>query len=74
MRKAQMFQTATIWNIWQDTHRRYRFTGETERFACWLRLKKEQPKKKEAANFLATSVFKFNTFINYQSTFAQTWY
>ena len=45
MRKAQMFQTATIWNIWQDTHRRYRFTGEAERFACWLRLKKEQPKK-----------------------------
>ena len=32
-----MFQTATIWNICQDTHRRYRFTGEAERFACWLR-------------------------------------
>ena len=27
-----MFQTATIWNICQDTHRRYRFTGEAERF------------------------------------------
>ena len=23
-----MFQTATIWNICQDTYRRYRFTGE----------------------------------------------
>ena len=32
-----MFQTATIWNICQDTHRRYRFTGEAERFVCWLR-------------------------------------
>lgn len=32
-----MFKTATIWNICQDTHRRYRFTGEAERFACWLR-------------------------------------
>ena len=32
-----MFQTATIWNICQGSHRRYRFTGEAERFACWLR-------------------------------------
>ena len=29
-----MFQTATIWNICQDTHRRYRFTGEAERLAA----------------------------------------
>ena len=32
-----MFQTATIWNICQGSHRRYRFTGEAERFVCWLR-------------------------------------
>ena len=32
-----MFKTATIWNICQGSHRRYRFTGEAERFACWLR-------------------------------------
>ena len=51
-----MFQTATIWNIYQDTHRRYRFTGEAERFACWLRLKREQPKNEEAAMQLATSI------------------
>ena len=45
-----MFKTATIWNICQDTHRRYRFTGEAERFACWLRLKREQPKKLRGSN------------------------
>ena len=45
-KKAQMFQTATIWNICQGSHRRYRFTGEAERFVCWLRLKREQPKPK----------------------------
>ena len=68
-----MFQTATIWNIYQDTHRRYRFTGEAERFACWLRLKREQPKKQEAAMQLATSIF-FQTFTNYLSIFVQIWY
>ena len=47
-----MFQTATIWNICYDTHRRYRFTGEAERFVCWLRLKREQPKQKEVTNQL----------------------
>ena len=51
-----MFQTATIWNIYQDTHRRYRFTDEAERFACWLRLKREQPKNQEAAMQLAASI------------------
>ena len=34
-----MFKTATIWNICQDTHQRYRFTGEAERFVCRLRLR-----------------------------------
>ena len=29
-----MFKTATIWNICQDTHRRYRFTDEPFSFAC----------------------------------------
>ena len=69
-----MFKTATIWNICQDTHRRYRFTGEAERFVCRLRLKREQTKKKqEAAMQLATSIF-FQTFTNYLSIFVQIWY
>ena len=41
-----MFKTATIWNICQDTHRQYRFTGEAERFICRLRLKREQTKNR----------------------------
>ena len=45
-----MFKTATIWNICQDTHRRYRFTGEAERFVCRLRLKREQTKKIRGSN------------------------
>ena len=69
-----MFQTATIWNICQDTHRRYRFTGEAERFACWLRLKREQPKNIEAAKLFATSIFLFPNFYKLSIHFARTWY
>lgn len=57
-----MFQTATIWNICQDTHRRYRFTGEAERFACWLRPKREQPEshKKEIGSLFAKKTYLLN--------------
>ena len=68
-----MFQTATIWNICQNTHRRYRFTGEAEWFACWLRLKREQPKKQEAAMQLAASItLKVLSTISYQLLYCST--
>ncbi|WP_228112439.1 hypothetical protein, partial [Segatella copri] len=66
IRKAQMFQTATIWNVCQDTHRRYRFTGEAEWFVCWLRLKREQPKNKRQQYNLPPLYFCFQTFTSHR--------